>query len=942
MSEPTPALARTSPLPLWPTLLGAVLLVLAVYLPAMRQAQFLDFDDNLFFDPVHGALRDGLWAVLDPRRTIANVYLPVSNLSLYLDWWLFGGGPLGPHLMSLLLHALAAVALVRWLSAMRLPPLPAHLVGALFLLHPALCESAAWVSGRKDILSGLFVFLALGSTARCALRPTGLRLCGIAALGVLAMYSKATAMVLPLLALLVCFYLRGTDRRRFLAPLVLLLVTLPILWHHALIADAEGTMAATAASTFWQRLPQAPGALQHYLLQTFWPHGLNILYPEVQTLERFRQALLPGLVLLAAASAIALLAFRRGRFATAGLGMLLLLAALLPFNTVLPASAIAAADRYLYLAIPGAALFVVGLLSQLPRRALVAGAGLLLVLPLALSTHARAYAFASSTAAWTASLAVDADNAVAQLNYAGELQRQHPHDMALLQPVLERALQAARYPIHELQAQRALLEVCYYQAHYQEAALHAKGAIAAAERLLQQETGAVRHRQAQAQLLDTLLLAFQSLRLGGEAEAAAAAVRRAQQLAPSSPKVLAFTSLQLVDQIQLARAAAPEGGGDTAPDPRLEPAIATLQAALQQQPEQADLCYAMGRLQLLADHQLEALKYFRYAIQYDPQKVEAYLAAAQVCRLNSLGAAAERYARTGLLCRNDPQLRYELALALVSQLRMDDAIDNLELYVRMRPKDRDAARMLSTFICGKAIAGMGDKPHAELDKLLAQAAQYNPQEPRLDIVRGKICRDRRQYAEAIAHLERAHAAFPDLEDTTSMLAQAYRDLGYSMLLEQKPQDEDGAITAWHKFLALAPAELDTEAVKMQLDAAWRRSEKQGVESLQRGDKTAAAVAFRRCLWIEPEQHWASWLLATAIYSDPAADLTELDRLTAEALAWQLQHKLERSRQVLLRVMVLQKLHRDESALQLLHDYLQAPDADADAQVMALLKKAGGS
>lgn len=915
----------------------AVLLVLAVYLPSVWHAQFLDFDDPLFFDPQQGALHHGLRAVLDPRLTIANVYLPVSHFSLWLDWWLYGGAPFGPHLTSLLLHAAAAVALSRWLLAMRLSPLLANVVALLFLLHPALAESAAWVSGRKDILSGLFVFLALGSTARYCERPTGLRLCGIGLLTVLAMYSKATAMVLPPFALAVCLF-QGGSARRFLAPLVQLLVTLPILWHHQLIAAAEGTMAATAASTFAERLPQAPGALLHYLQQSFWPHALNILYPEVQTLERFVQVLWPATAVVLAAAGFALLAFTRTRLRLAGLGMLLLLLALLPFNTVFPASAIAAADRYLYLAIPGAALCVVALAAALVHRGAVVGVAL--ALPLAMLTQQRAHAFENSDRAWQASLAVDPDNAVALLNQATELQKQHPYDYALFQPVLERARAAARYPIHQLRAERALTEVALYQAHYQEAALCAKAAIDAAERLLQNAAAGLPHEQALAQLQSTLLLSFQPLQLGGDSETARAAATRAQQLWPDAPQVVAFTALLDIGAVeqQLQKDA---GSSVAADDARTAPVLARLQRALADDPRQPGLCYAMGRLQLLFDHQLEALKFFRRAIEADPRKVEAYLAAAMVCLHNNMNEEAVGYARTGLMARNDPQLRYALAMALVAQTRMDDAIDNLELYARMRPKDRDAGRMLSQLLCAKAIAGMGDKPHAELERLLQQALYYNPDEPRVEVVRGKLCRDRRQFAEAVAHLEKAHDAFPDLEDATLMLAQSYRDLGYSLLLEQKVKDEDGAIAAWQKFLATAPPEIETDAVKMQLQAMWARSEKQGVEQLQQGDKAAAAVSFRRCLWILPQQHWASWLLATALYGQPGADLTELERLTKEALQWQQQHQTEKSRQVLLRVLVLQQLHREEQALQVLHDYLAKPDEDADPQVLKLLQQAGG-
>ena len=138
-----------------------------------------------------------------------------------------------------------------------------------------------------------------------------------------------------------------------------------------------------------------------------------------------------------------------------------------------------------------------------------------------------------------------------------------------------------------------------------------------------------------------------------------------------------------------------------------------------------------------------------------------------------------------------------------------------------------------------------------------------------------------------------------------------------------------------------PAAVDTGAVKMQLQGLWRGSEQRGVELLQQGDRVGAAACFRRCLVIDPEQHWASWLLATALFAQPDADLAELDRLTEQAVQWQLQHKLDRSRQVYLRMLVLQRLRRDADAAQLRTDYLARPDADADPDVLKLLQQSGG-
>ncbi len=82
---PSSALVATAA-PWWPTALLCLLLAVVVYAPAALGAQFLAFDDNFFFGPDNPEFRDGLAAVLDPRRPIANAYLPVAHLSLWFDF----------------------------------------------------------------------------------------------------------------------------------------------------------------------------------------------------------------------------------------------------------------------------------------------------------------------------------------------------------------------------------------------------------------------------------------------------------------------------------------------------------------------------------------------------------------------------------------------------------------------------------------------------------------------------------------------------------------------------------------------------------------------------------------------------------------------------------------------------------------------------------------
>jgi hypothetical protein len=123
------------------------------------QYDFVNYDDDQYFysNPHVKAgltLNDFRWAF---QTQYASNWHPLTWLSLMLDAQLFGNGAAGPHLTNVILHAADTVLLflllkrltdIRWRSAM---------VAAFFAIHPLHVESVAWVSERKDVLSGFFL-----------------------------------------------------------------------------------------------------------------------------------------------------------------------------------------------------------------------------------------------------------------------------------------------------------------------------------------------------------------------------------------------------------------------------------------------------------------------------------------------------------------------------------------------------------------------------------------------------------------------------------------------------------------------------------------------------------------------------------------------------------------------------------------------------------------
>ena len=264
----------------------------------------------------------------------------------------------------------------------------------------------------------------------------------------------------------------------------------------------------------------------------------------------------------------------------------------------------------------------------------------------------------------------------------------------------------------------------------------------------------------------------------------------------------------------------------------------------------------------------------------------------------------------------------------------------MEAYLAARPGDKDVAKVLANVLIGRAYARLSDSnpDRGEVRRLVERALAYNPAEHKAHLVLGRMAKEDRRHAEAAKHLEIAWRALPDLEEARLLYTEALAALGYDRLLRR---DDDGAGDAFAQCLRVAPSGFAVAEIRNQLDRLWRLSEQRGVELLRGGDRAGAIGAFRRCLALLPDQHWGAWLLATALHDEPGADLAEVERCCRQAIDGQRRNGLGAERQTWLLCAVLQKLGKAEEARASARAYVAAPDADADAAVVAALRKLAG-
>lgn len=179
-------------------------------------------------------------------------YRPVVTASFALDAAGSGSVASGYRLTNVLLHALAACLLFQVLVAEGFARRIALVVSLVFVAHPALTSTVAWIPGRDDLLLGVFslaAWLALLRLERGA-RPRSTVVHGVCFF--LALTSKETALALPFV-----FALRGVvvEQRSFRAAVSrsLLLtwvgvVALVVLLRHAVLGPDLGLPALGAGA----------------------------------------------------------------------------------------------------------------------------------------------------------------------------------------------------------------------------------------------------------------------------------------------------------------------------------------------------------------------------------------------------------------------------------------------------------------------------------------------------------------------------------------------------------------------------------------------------------------------------------------------------------------------------------------------------------------------
>ncbi len=416
---------------------------------------FVNYDDRVYVAQ-NPQIQAGLnwqnivWAF---THVHSNNWHPLTTMSHMLDCELFGVRPGWFHLENVVLHSIGVILLfllLEQITAVASSPLEisaapetgagrlfaSAFVAALFAIHPLRVESVAWISERKDVLSGVFFMLTLLAYFRYTRKQTAGRYVVVAIAFVCGLLSKPMLVTLPIILLLFDYwplkrFASSSGARLSLEKIPLFILSVASA-AATIIAQSKGGLVPFKTLPLAWRMKNALAAYVIYVWQMIWPTDLTLGYPRPGRLP-ISQTIAAAALLIAITVCVFIL---RKRNPYLIVGWLWYLIMLVPVTGLIQVGAQPYADRYTYL--PQIGLYAalawgfLDLLRPWPYRGPVLGATAALILSaLGLRAADQVSYWHDSERLWRHALAVTSQNQVAHLGLAGYFADQKRFDDAI-------------------------------------------------------------------------------------------------------------------------------------------------------------------------------------------------------------------------------------------------------------------------------------------------------------------------------------------------------------------------------------------------------------------------------------------------------------------------------------------------------------------------------
>lgn len=662
----------------WIAPLAVVLGTFAAFLPSLHNG-FVDLDDdsNFIENPSYRGLA---WTNLRWMFTTFHMghYQPLSWITLGLDYRLWGMDPSGYHLTSLALHAVNAVIFYFLCQRMLRLSMPdakdlavrgvVAAAALLFAIHPLRVESVAWVTERRDVLSGMFFLLTILAYLKSAAAESSAAsirwLVSSVALYAASLLSKATAMTLPVVLLLLdiyvlrrldgtpCQWFRRQTMRFWLEKLPFVLLASAAAVTAALAQRSIGAMVGLERYSLAQRSAQAGYSFLFYPWRTLVPTGLSPLHEVPLNFSPWESVYVVSA--LTAVGFTAVLFFFRRRWPSLWAVWLYYIVLLLPVSGIAQSGSQLVADRYSYLSCLGWPLLISAGLCVLWSRERWSRPGIstglvAICMVLGVLTWRQTEIWHDSDRLLTYALDREPNSRIAHNNLGNIMLRRGELNQAV-----------SHYS-------RAIESNPFYDYPYANLAV--------------------------------------ALVAQGKKDEAIETYRKALQLNP------AFTKARL----SLAELLVSQG--------KIEAALMEFRKAVEMDPSSADAHHRWGNALMRYGDWRMAAEQYRYALQIDPKNVEARTnLGGALAALGEDSAAIAEYRAALSVDANYTSARYNLGLMLAEKGDVASGIQQFRRVVEQNPSDAEAHYHL-----GILLAQVGENKQAAQE--LRVALQLRPEWP---------------------------------------------------------------------------------------------------------------------------------------------------------------------------------------------------------------------
>jgi tetratricopeptide (TPR) repeat protein len=694
-----------------------VVVTFVAYQPTWH-AGFIWDDDSYVTENLALRSLDGLGNIWVKPGTTPQYY-PLVFTTFWVEYHIWKLQPLGYHLTNVVLHAFNAVLL--WFVLRSLKISGSWCAATIFALHPVSVESVAWVTERKNVLSGLFYFLALLAylrfrplTDRDAARVSDWRYYPLVlVLFLCALLSKTVTCSLPAVLMLLVWWKTGRVERqdvRALAPLFVLGVASGFMttWMEKHSVGAGG---AEWALSFVQRCLVAGRGLWFYAGKLFWPRNFTFIYPRWKIDAGVAWQYLFPVAALVVLIALWLLRSRIGKGPLAA--VLCFAGTLVPalgFIDVFPFRYTYVADHFQYLASIGLISLAASTGTAICERAGQRGrnwgtlAAAIALLVLGVSTWRQAHIYQDSETLWGDTLAKNPQCWMAHNNLGVAF--------ALLgraQAAEEQYEQSLRINPQNAEAHNNLGALFWQQGKLGDAVIHYEQAVKI------NPDYAEAHKNLGVAL-------YQS----GMREAAVEQYRQAVRSWPQYAEAHYSLGIALVQAGRISEAIGEyEQALRTKPDyaeahyslgialrqaGRISEAIGEDKQALRTKPDYAEAHYSLGIALVQAGRTEEAIREYEQALRIRPDYADAHNNLGSILLQEGMLSDAIGHYEQALKSRPEyAEAHYNLGLALARQGRLPEAVAHWDHALRIKPDYAEAhwALGMASEQAGKAQEAIG-------------------------------------------------------------------------------------------------------------------------------------------------------------------------------------------------------------------------------------------